>query len=308
MYIKQLTDIAEKHGCKIKTDVLLKDYTTFKIGGSCPLLVEINSQTALSELMGYCYDNNVRYLVIGKGSNMLCDDKGYDGVVFHIGNDFAEIKLVDDETVIVEAGCGLIKLCRFALDNSLSGLEFAYGIPGTVGGAVYMNAGAYGGEIKDVLQSVECVDKQGKLYTMNADELDLSYRHSVFHDNGHIVTKAVFKLSKADKDEILAKMNDLMNRRKEKQPLDYPNAGSTFKRPVGQFAGKLIQDCGLKGFSVGGAKVSEKHSGFVINYNNATCEDVKNVIEQVQKIVQKETGYFLECEVKIIPYNEEREG
>lgn len=305
MNIQKICELAENNGCKVNFDCLLKNYTTFKIGGKCPAVIEINSQRALSELIKYCNDNDIRYLIIGKGSNMLCDDRGFDGVVFHIGADFSEITMLDDETFEVESGCSLIKLCRFALDKCLSGLEFAYGIPGTVGGAVYMNAGAYGGEIKDVLQSVECVDKHGDVHKLDASELDLSYRHSVFHDNGWVVTKAVFKLNKGDKDEISAQMNDLMGRRKDKQPLEYPNAGSTFKRPVGQFAGKLIQDCGLKGFSVGGAMVSDKHSGFVINYNNATCEDVLGLIEKVQKIVQEETGYFLECEVKIIPYTKD---
>lgn len=302
MNIKNISELAEQKGCKVSLDAPLKNYTTFKIGGVCPAVIEINSQQALSALIKYCNDNNVRYLIIGKGSNMLCDDRGFDGVVLHIGADFAEIKMLDDEIISVEAGCSLIKLCRVALEHELSGLEFAYGIPGTVGGAVYMNAGAYGGEIKDVLQSVECVDKAGNVHKLNADELDLSYRHSIFHSNECVVTNAVFKLKKGNKDEILAQMNDLMGRRKDKQPLEYPNAGSTFKRPVGQFAGKLIQDCGLKGFSVGGAMVSEKHSGFVINYDNATCKDVVSLIEQVQKKVQEETGYFLECEVKIIPY------
>ncbi|MGN0601269.1 MAG: UDP-N-acetylmuramate dehydrogenase [Oscillospiraceae bacterium] len=302
MNIQQVCTLSENLGCKVCRDKMLKEYTTFKIGGKCPLIVEINSEQALSELVAFCNKNGVRYLVIGKGSNMLCDDKGFDGVAFHLGSDFAHIRLTDSQTVEVEAGCSLIKLCRFALDNSLSGLEFAYGIPGTVGGAVYMNAGAYGGEIKDVLYSVECVDKSGKILNFTAEELDMSYRHSIFQTNDCIITKGIFKLCKGDKNEISEKMNELMTRRKEKQPLEYPNAGSTFKRPVGQFAGKLIQDCGLRGFSVGGAMVSEKHCGFVINYNNATCGDVVNLIKEVQKIVQEQTGYFLECEVKIIPY------
>lgn len=304
MKIQQLCILAEKSGCKVYHDRMLKDYTTFKIGGKCPAVVEINSQESIALLIKYCNKNDIKYLIIGKGSNMLCDDKGFNGVVFHIGSDFSQITKLDENTVEAYAGCSLMKLCRFALDNSLSGLEFAFGIPGTVGGAVYMNAGAYGGEIKDVLQSVECVDKNGNVYKMSVEQLDLSYRHSVFHTNDCVVTKAVFKLNKGDKTEISDKMTDLMNRRKEKQPLEYPNAGSTFKRPEGQFAGKLIQDCGLKGFSVGGAMVSQKHSGFVINYDNATYEDVTKLIAEVQRIVKEKTGYFLECEVKNIPYAE----
>lgn len=302
MNIEKVIDKAKQLGCDTYDDKLLKDYTTFKIGGRCTALIEINSEKAIAELVKICNDENIRYLILGKGSNMLCDDKGFDGVVLHIGTDFANVEIIGDDTLMADAGCNLSKLCKIALDNSLSGLEFAYGIPGTVGGAVFMNAGAYGGEIKDILQEVNCVDSAGNIHTLSAEKLDLSYRHSIFHENGWIVTSAVFKLKKGSKEEIKSKMDDLIGRRKDKQPLEYPNAGSTFKRPVGQFAGKLIQDCGLKGFSVGGAMISEKHSGFVINYNNATCKDVLSLIKQVQDIVKEKTGFFLECEVKIIPY------
>lgn len=302
MNLEKVIEKAKLLGCSVYEDKYLKDYTTFKIGGKCTALIEVNSEKAISELIKICNDENIRYLVLGKGSNMLCDDRGFDGVVIHIGNEFSNIKILEDGIIEADAGCNLAKLCKTALENSLSGLEFAYGIPGTVGGAVFMNAGAYGGEIKDVLQKVNCVDKEGNLHTLSADELDLSYRHSIFHENGWVITSAVFRLNKGSKDEIKSKMDDLIGRRKDKQPLDYPNAGSTFKRPEGQFAGKLIQDCGLKGFSVGGAMVSEKHSGFVINHNNATCEDVLSLIKQVQDIVKEKTGFFLECEVKIIPY------
>lgn len=304
MSFKQVCLLAEENGCKVQYNKPLSEYTTFKIGGNCPAIIEINSVESLSSIIKYCRENNIRYLIIGKGSNMLCDDNGFDGVALHFGTDFSDISVNNDGLIQVQSGCSLMKLCRCALDNSLSGLEFAYGIPGTVGGAIFMNAGAYGGEIKDVLVSAEFVDSDGNVHTLPAEKLDLSYRHSLFHDNDHVITKGVFKLDKGDKSEIKAKMDELMNRRKEKQPLEYPNAGSTFKRPKGQFAGKLVQDCGLKGFSVGGAMVSEKHSGFVINYNNATGKDVKALIEQVQKTVFEKTGFFLECEVKFIPYSE----
>lgn len=302
MKIQDICNLAEQKGCKVLYDKSLKDYTSFKIGGSCPAIIEVNSSDSLGHLIKACIDNDVKYLVMGKGSNMLCDDNGFNGVVLHVGNDFADITLHEDGVIEAEAGCSLIKLCRFALDNSLSGLEFAYGIPGSVGGAIYMNAGAYGGEIKDVIRSAEYIDFNGDIGTYSCEELDMSYRHSVFQNSGFLITKGFFKLEKGDKSEIESKMTELMGRRKSKQPLEYPNAGSTFKRPEGQFAGKLIQDCGLKGYSVGGAMVSEKHSGFVINYNNATSEDVKQLIKHVQKTVQDKTGYFLECEVKIIPY------
>lgn len=302
MKIQDICNLAEQKGCKVLQNKELKEYTSFKIGGACPAIIEVNSSDSFGSLIKACVDNDIKYLVIGKGSNMLCDDKGFGGIVFHVGNDFSEIKLHENGVIEVEAGCSLIKLCKFALDNSLTGLEFAYGIPGTVGGAIYMNAGAYGGEIKDVLQSAEFIDLNGEVSTYLIDQMNLSYRHSIFQSNNYIITKGIFQLKKGNKADIEAKMADLMNRRKNKQPLEYPNAGSTFKRPEGQFAGKLIQDCGLKGYTFGGAMVSEKHSGFVINYDNATSDDVKKVIEHVQKTVLDKTGYFLDCEVRIIPY------
>ncbi len=304
MSFEQVCLLAEENGCKVQYDKPLSEYTTFRIGGKCSAVIEINSTQSLSKLIKYCNVNKIRYLVVGKGSNMLCDDKGFDGVVLHFGSDFSEISINENGEIEVQSGCSLMKLCRFALDNSLAGLEFAYGIPGTVGGAIFMNAGAYGGEIKNVLVSAECADPCGDIHTLSVSELDLSYRHSIFHENSCVITKGVFRLEKGEKKDIKAKMDDLMSRRKEKQPLEYPNAGSTFKRPVGQFAGKLIQDCGLKGYSVGGAMVSEKHGGFVINYDNATGEDVRNLIKHVQDTVLEKTGYFLECEVKIIPFSE----
>lgn len=305
MNTEQLCILARKLGCRILINRKLRDFTTFRVGGECPVIIEINSENSLAELVKFSNQNRLRTMVIGKGSNMLCDDKGFDGVVFLMGNEFSKIRLIDDVTVEAEAGCPLIRLCRFALENSLGGLEFAYGIPGTVGGSVYMNAGAYGGEIKNVIQSARAADADGNISEFSKEEMELSYRTSVFQRRNSIITKAVFKLHKAEKSEIEARMNELMARRKEKQPLEYPNAGSTFKRPQGQFAGKLIQDCGLKGVSIGGAQVSEKHSGFVINTGNATSDDIKRLIEKVQQTVLEKTGYFLECEVRIIPYSKE---
>lgn len=305
MNTEQLCELAEKLGCTIYRNKRLKDLTTFKVGGECPAVIEINSETALAQLIKFSSDNKLRTMVIGKGSNMLCDDKGFDGAVFLMGGGFSEVKLVDEKTVEAEAGCPLIKLCLFVLEHSLSGLEFAYGIPGTVGGAVFMNAGAYGGEIKDVIISAQAVDTNGSISEYPIDKMELGYRTSIFQQSGSVITKAVFRLHKAEKSAIEARMNELMSRRREKQPLEYPNAGSTFKRPEGQFAGKLIQDCGLKGLRIGGAEVSEKHSGFVINTGCATSEDIKQLIEKVQKTVLEKTGYFLECEVRIIPYSED---
>lgn len=301
MEYKQLCTTAKKLGCTVLFDQKLKDYSTFRVGGVCPVLIKIVSENALCELVRFCEENNIRHIVLGKGSNVLFDDNGYDGAVFLMDNDYSQITLLDEITLKAQAGCSLMKLCRFALDNSLSGLEFAYGIPGTVGGAVFMNAGAYGGEIKNVIVSANAVSADGEGKTFSADDMQLSYRHSAFQTNGYIVSDAVFKLAKGDKSDIQAKMNELMGKRREKQPLEFPNAGSTFKRPEGQFAGKLIQDCGLRGYTVGGAQISEKHCGFVINKGNATAADIKQVIADVQKIVKEKTGYFLECEVRLIP-------
>ncbi|MGN1133274.1 MAG: UDP-N-acetylmuramate dehydrogenase [Oscillospiraceae bacterium] len=302
MNLTEICSLAEQYGCAVIKNAELKKYTSFKIGGICPLIIEINSTDSLSAILKYLNENNIRHMVLGKGSNVLCDDKGYNGVILHLGTDFSRIILNDNDSLTVEAGCSLLSLCRFALKNSLSGLEFAYGIPGSVGGAVYMNAGAYGGEMRDVVTSVECIDQNGNIHNFKADELNMSYRHSVFQENSCIITKVTLKLKYCNPLEIQRDMNDYINRRKSKQPLEYPSAGSTFKRPVGQFAGKLIQDSGLKGFRVGGAMISEKHSGFVINYDNATSDDVLKLINEVQRIVKEKTGYYLECEVETIPY------
>ncbi len=207
---------------------------------------------------------------------------------------------MDDTRIDLLAGTTLSQLCMFALQNELTGLEFAYGIPGTVGGAVFMNAGAYDGDISTVIDSANAVDFNGKVLNFTVKQLVLSYRKSVFHDIDCVITKAVFKLKKGDKTAIKEKMDDLMLRRKTKQPLEFPSAGSTFKRPLGSFAGKLIDDCGLRGYSVGGAQVSEKHCGFVINKDNASFDDVLTLIKNVQNIVCEKTGCCLECEVRII--------
>lgn len=302
--IMKIIEKAKEYGCNVLLDECLCKHTTFKIGGPCKAFISINSSESLSKLIKIADEESYPYFVLGKGSNLLFDDRGFNGVVFHLGADFSGIRLIDDTTIQAEAGCSLMNVCRFAYENGLSGLEFAFGIPGSVGGAVYMNAGAYGGEIKDVLVSAKAFDKKN-VTEFNAEDMDLSYRHSIFQENGCIITEAVFRLDKKDKVEIKALMDDYLNRRKEKQPLEFPNGGSTFKRPTGQFAGKLIQDSGLRGFSVGGAEVSSKHCGFVINKGNATFEDVTGLIKKVQETVKEKTGFFLECEVEIVNYNDE---
>lgn len=293
---------AKEYGCQVLNDEPLSEHTTFKIGGPCKAFISVNSSECLNDLLAIADNENYPYFILGKGSNILFDDKGFNGIVFHLGADFSNISLIDDITIKAEAGCSLINVCRFAYENGLGGLEFAFGIPGSVGGAVYMNAGAYGGEIKDVLISCQAINK-GKITEFNSSDMDLSYRHSIFQENDCVITEAVFKLAKKDKSEIKALMDDYLNRRKSKQPLEYPNGGSTFKRPTGQFAGKLIEDSGLKGFSVGNAEVSNKHCGFVINKGNATFKDVTELIGKVQEIVKEKTGFFLECEVEVVRYN-----
>lgn len=298
-YIDIIT-LALKHDCEVREREPLSAHCTFRTGGDCDVFVEVSSAQALCELISFANKNTVRYFVLGNGSNVLFSDEGYEGVILHIGQKMNDITL-DEDIITASAGASLTRLCNFALENSLTGLEFAYGIPGYVGGAVFMNAGAYGGEIKDIIISAQVVTPEGELITGKPEELDLSYRHSSLMESGCVVTGASFKLHKGDKNEIKAKMDELMGRRKDKQPIEYPSAGSTFKRPVGQFAGALIEKSGLRGYAVGAACVSEKHCGFVINKGGATSKDIMQVIKDVQKIVLEKAGFELECEVRIIP-------
>ena len=285
--------------CEYAVDVPLRDYTSFKIGGNADILVFPDSVSKVTAVADYARANDIPLLVIGKGSNLLVSDDGFRGVVINTCK-MDEIYLLDETTVYCQSGASLSRLCRFALENSLTGLEFAFGIPGTAGGAAYMNAGAYGGEMKDVLICCEHITPDGRLAEFNADKLELGYRHSVYSDSDYIILSLVLRLEKGDKNEIKAKMDDLMSRRKDKQPLEFPSAGSTFKRPEGYFAGALIEQCGLKGYTSGGAQVSEKHAGFVINRGGATAKDVLDVINHCKETVYKETGVTIEPEVKII--------
>lgn len=285
--------------CEYSTEAMLRDFTSFKIGGKADVMVFPDSVGKLSEIVSFSHKYEIPVFILGKGSNLLVNDNGIKGVVINT-NKLDGIELTDETTIRCGCGISLSRLCRFALDNSLSGLEFAFGIPGTAGGAAYMNAGAYGGEMKDILVSCEHLNSDGTLSSFSGDELSLGYRHSVYSDNDCIITSLTLNLRKGNKEEIKAKMDELIGKRKDKQPLEYPSAGSTFKRPEGYFAGALIEQCGLKGFTVGGAQVSEKHAGFVINTGAATANDVLGVIEHCQKTVLAETGVTLEPEVKII--------
>ena len=274
-------------------------HTTFKIGGPARLAVFPKNENEISEVIKKCKEENVRYMVVGNGSNLLVADEGIDAVVILLGKKFGEVKLIDDTTIFAEAGAPLMKVCRFALENGLTGLEFAYGIPGSCGGGAFMNAGAYGGELGDVMFRCDHIDKDGNKGSLQGDDLKLAYRHSAYYENGCVITGAYFKMQKADKEEIKAKMNDYMSRRRDKQPLEYPSAGSTFKRPEGNFAGALIEQCGLKGTSVGGAEISTKHAGFVINKGGATCKDVLDLCKKVADTVKAEKGIDLEMEVRV---------
>lgn len=297
---KEIALFAEKMGAEVVESAPMSKYTSFKCGGNASLLIIPTSIGEIKMIIDFCREKGVEPLIIGNGSNLLVSDNGINGVVIKIGSKISKIELLDDTTIYCEAGASMKSLCMFALENSLSGLEFAYGIPGTLGGAVYMNAGAYGGEMKDILFSVNHIDENGNFGELEKEELDLSYRHSAYADNGCTILSAVLKFKKGDKAEIKEAMNTNLRKRKEKQPLEYGSAGSTFKRPEGYFAGALIEQSGLKGYTVGGAQVSEKHAGFVINKNGATATDVITLIRDVQNIVYEKFGVKLETEVKII--------
>lgn len=281
-----------------KVNEPMKNHTSFKIGGTADYFVACTSYEQLKAVIAKANEYKMPYFILGKGSNLLVSDKGVEGVIISLGS-MCEIT-VCDEQITAQAGVSLAQLCVTACENCLSGLEFAYGIPGTVGGALYMNAGAYGGEISQVVASAKVLKNDGNIYEIKAEDMALGYRTSVFKESKDIILSVSFKLKKGNKAEIKAQMEDFFSRRKEKQPLEYPSAGSTFKRPKGYFAGALIEKNGLKGFSVGGAMVSEKHAGFVINYNNATCEDVKNLMKEIKNRVLSADNVELEPEVIFI--------
>ena len=277
----------------------LAAHCTFKIGGPAQLFVMPENEQQLCSAVALCKEQAVRYYLLGNGSNILFADEGFSGVVIDVSALDAEIA-VEDTVLTAGAGVRLAALCKAALKHGLSGLEFAYGIPGTVGGAVYMNAGAYGGEMKDVVVSCRYITEKGDIKEIPLEKMELSYRHSFFSERNLCITSVKMKLAKGEREKIKDRMDTLMERRKDKQPLEYPSAGSTFKRPEGDFAARLIEVCGLKGTACGGAEVSTKHSGFIINKDNATFDDVMGVVEIVKQRVKEQTGVTLECEVLIM--------
>ena len=295
-FVKSVTEQLPQLG--LLQDEPMKKHTTFRIGGSADYYAEPD-MSQISKLIEMAKACDMPVTVIGNGSNLLVGDKGIRGLVIGIGKGLSEID-VTEAVAQQSAGAILAAVAAKAAEASLSGLEFASGIPGSVGGAVVMNAGAYGGEIKDVLIDATVLTAEGELKTVTRDELDLSYRHSIVQEKGYIVLSARFRLTPKPKDEIKSYMAELRTKRVEKQPLEYPSAGSTFKRPEGYFAGKLIMDAGLRGYSVGDAQVSQKHCGFVVNKGEATAADVLTLIKDVQETVLKQFGVKLEPEVKMI--------
>ncbi|MCL1859071.1 MAG: UDP-N-acetylmuramate dehydrogenase [Oscillospiraceae bacterium] len=302
--ISEISEYCKQKGCIVKKNESLKDYTSFKIGGTADLVVFPDNRENMTGLLKFIKENNINYVILGNGSNVLICENNFAGIVI-ITSQMNNIKIdIESENIYAECGISLNKTASTAKENSLSGLEFAYGIPGTLGGAVYMNAGAYGGQIGDVIYSSEYIDTQTlEIRTISAEQHEFAYRESFFSKNkDYIILSSVLKLKHGDIYEIENLMNANMSKRKTKQPLEYPSAGSVFKRGDGYYASKLIEDCGLKGFAVGGAQVSEKHAGFIVNKSGATFADVMNLIEHIKSVIFDKTGINIECEVRIIEF------
>ncbi len=296
-FYEEAVRIAGEKG--IKTNEPLSKYTTFKIGGVADYIADPENVGQISDYIKLCDKYQIPYFIMGNGSNILASDDGYRGMIIRICSSMNKI-CADGCKLTAEAGALLTRVARVARDNGLTGMEFASGIPGTVGGAVYMNAGAYGGEIKNIASSVKVLDENGEIYDISCKDMEFSYRHSIAEEKKLIILETVFELEKGDISEIDEEMKKLSEARKSKQPLEYPSAGSTFKRPEGYFAGKLIMDSGLRGYSVGDAQISEKHCGFVINKGSATAKDVIRLVDDVKSKVYEQFGVELEMEIKTL--------
>lgn len=296
-FFEQLCQVFDRD--QVRCGESMGRHTTFRTGGPAAYFVEPATTGELATVLELCRQQQMPYYILGNGSNLLVSDQGYDGVVVEMGKAWSQVT-VTGNCLTAGAGTMLVSVARGALKASLTGLEFAAGIPGTVGGAVVMNAGAYGSEIKQVLRRVTVLTAEGTVKQLDASELELGYRTSCIRKCGYVVLAAEFELQPGDSAAILARMEELSEQRRSKQPLEYPSAGSTFKRPEGYFAGKLIEDAGLRGFRVGGAQVSEKHCGFVINYDHATAADIMDLCREVQRKVKEQFGVSLELEVKIL--------
>ena len=294
-FYEKLSKIVRKE--QILEEEPMKKHRTFRIGGPAEYLILPQTTEEIADVVKLCRQEERPWYIVGNGSNLLVADEGVRGVVIQLLRNFNQIQ-VEGCQIRMQAGAQNAAVAKRALDASLTGFEFAAGIPGTIGGAVVMNAGAYGGEMKDILKEVTVLDQNGMIRTIPTEELELGYRTSIIARKGYVVLEAVIVLKTGDPKEIKAAMDDLKEKRVTKQPLEYPSAGSTFKRPEGYFAGKLIMDAGLRGFSVGGAQISEKHCGFVINKGNATAKDVTELMDETKKIVMEKFGVALEPEVK----------
>ena len=281
------------------TDEPMSRHTTFRIGGNADYFVKPGNADEVAAVIVVCREYNIPYFILGNGSNLLVSDDGYRGMIINIMDNMDSVT-VDGRIITAQAGAMLVRVSVMARDNALTGLEFASGIPGTIGGAVYMNAGAYGGEMKNVVKTVRAIDEYGRIYELDSEKMDFSYRHSIVEERKLIVLEVTLELEHGSREAIDDRMKELAEARRSKQPLEYPSAGSTFKRPEGYFAGKLIMDAGLRGYSVGGAQVAEKHCGFVINKGGATASDVVELIRDVQHDVDDKFGVTLEPEVKML--------
>lgn len=287
----------------IHIEEMMSAHTTFRVGGMVDCLVEPENVEQLQNLQEYLEKKGIPMFILGNGSNLLVSDDGFRGVVIKIGNQMSKIT-VDGEKITAQAGATMAQIARAAWEHGLTGLEFAAGIPGTVGGGIVMNAGAYGGEMKHVVEQVTVLTADGAMVTFDNPSMQFGYRTSILKFEPHIVTEVVFVLKKGDKDEIKAQMDDLAAKRRDKQPLEFPSAGSTFKRPEGHFAGELIMNAGLRGYQIGGARVSDKHCGFLINAGGATASDVWALMEYVREKVKEQFGVELEPEVLTLGYFE----
>ena len=296
IYDKVVDIVGEEN---VHTDEPMSRHTTFRIGGSADYFVKPGNADEVAAVIAVCREYNIPYFILGNGSNLLVSDDGYRGMIINIMDNMDSVT-VDGRIITAQAGAMLVRVSVMARDNALTGLEFASGIPGTIGGAVYMNAGAYGGEMKNVVKTVRAIDEYGRIYELDSEKMDFSYRHSIVEERKLIVLEVTLELEHGSREAIDDRMKELAEARRSKQPLEYPSAGSTFKRPEGYFAGKLIMDAGLRGYSVGGAQVAEKHCGFVINKGGATASDVVELIRDVQHDVDGKFGVTLEPEVKML--------
>lgn len=296
IYDKVVDIVGEEN---VHTDEPMSRHTTFRIGGNADYFVKPGNADEVAAVIVVCREYNIPYFILGNGSNLLVSDDGYRGMIINIMDNMDSVT-VDGRIITAQAGAMLVRVSVMARDNALTGLEFASGIPGTIGGAVYMNAGAYGGEMKNVVKTVRVIDEYGRIYELDSEKMDFSYRHSIVEERKLIVLEVTLELEHGSREAIDDRMKELAEARRSKQPLEYPSAGSTFKRPEGYFAGKLIMDAGLRGYSVGGAQVAEKHCGFVINKGGATASDVVELIRDVQHDVDDKFGVTLEPEVKML--------